>query len=140
MSRPAMAASYRCQTRVFSFNERSRNPPAYTWTTAASSIRSRRYFRSAAAGVDVAIGAGAFAPQAAVIVMIISARTLFMKRSWALTLGPLHSALLLRLSQVERDAFQVACNPHRPVKNRVNPLPELFERSGLAVYEIRHCR
>src|SRR3954469_5598018 len=59
MSRPARAAWYKCQTSVFSFSDSSVNPSAYTCTTAASSTRSRRYFRSA--GVELAAGFRAFA-------------------------------------------------------------------------------
>src|SRR5215831_6100686 len=46
MSRPAIAACVKCQTRIFSRIGRSLNPSAYTCTTAASSTRSRRYRRS----------------------------------------------------------------------------------------------
>src|SRR6266508_706936 len=46
MSRPASAARYRCHTRTLSFGVSFSKPSAYSWTTAASSICSRRYRRS----------------------------------------------------------------------------------------------
>src|ERR1051325_1654732 len=49
MSRPAMAACARCHASVFSRSVNASKPSAYTCTMTASSIRSRRYLRSAAA-------------------------------------------------------------------------------------------
>src|SRR2546428_267035 len=89
MSRPAIAAWYRCQTSVFSLSGRSRKPSAYTCTTAASSTRSSRYVRSADAGAGAfgaggAAGAGVVAfeleppPHAAIPHMVMRAAILFM--------------------------------------------------------------
>src|SRR6187549_90288 len=59
MSRPAMAACERCHTSVFSRSGRAANWSAYTWTTDASSICSRRYLRLLSAGAGAAAGGGA---------------------------------------------------------------------------------
>src|SRR6187401_3747594 len=45
MSRPANAASDRCQTRIFCSGGSDEKPSAYNCTTAASSICSSRYCR-----------------------------------------------------------------------------------------------
>src|SRR5687768_9012447 len=49
MSRPATAAWERCQMSALSRTGSAAKPSAYNCTTAASSTRSRRYFRSAPA-------------------------------------------------------------------------------------------
>src|SRR5262245_25757517 len=58
MSRPAMAAWYRCHTSVLSRSESDANASAYSCTTAASSTVSSRYLRSAVAEVAGVAAAG----------------------------------------------------------------------------------
>src|SRR6267143_3943249 len=107
MSRPAMAARDRCQTSVFSRSERFRNPSAYTWTMAASSIRSSRYVRSA--GEAVVAGAG---PDG-----VITHKLAQVERNLCAIRGDLHRPLLLcRYScseRLERDRFAMDEIRHR---------------------------
>src|SRR5919201_4298747 len=130
MSRPAIAAWYRCHTNRFSASDRSRNPCAYSCTTAASSTRSRRYLRSAgavagaAAGAGVvaaAVGAGAFLPpppQAA-------HTTIDIRRTILLCIwGPSGMAgldVLISLSQLQFEPFLVLRDVRRPVQFCLDP-------------------
>src|SRR6185369_2302085 len=77
MSRPAIAAWYKCHTRVLSLSDSSLNPSAYTCTTAASSTRSSRYFRSGGAAVAGALPEFEPPAQAALAIIDMVAMILF---------------------------------------------------------------
>src|SRR5437660_2657104 len=155
MSRPAIAAWYRCQTSVFSLSGSSLNPSAYTCTTAASSTRSRRYLRSGGAAVAEVPGLlpelpdppgppklNAHAPEppahAAFPMIDMIAMTLFTLYSLLSTsrlLCPLNFTLSAYLY-----SLQVSRDVRRPSQFPLDPLLECACSRRFAVDDERHLR